>query len=199
VALDLCLASRAERQRRFPGDELIAHPIGTVTHAITIDAPPKDVWPWLVQMGAGRAGWYSFDRIDNGGKPSSHRILPGFQHIAAGDLLPAVPGATDAFIVKQALPSRALVLVVPVAPAGETPAARLACSEGPLRASWALILEEVGHGRTRLIGRATCVGRLACCVSRWLRVARQLYLHRACLWSSGQDAEISHVTALPAA
>jgi hypothetical protein len=48
------------------GDELIMLSIGTLTHAITIRRSPGDVWPWLVQMGAGRAGWHSYDFLDNG-------------------------------------------------------------------------------------------------------------------------------------
>jgi hypothetical protein len=60
-------ATALERTCRLPGDELIAEPIGTLTHAITIWRPTRDVWPWLAQMGAGsRAGWYSYDFIDNG-------------------------------------------------------------------------------------------------------------------------------------
>ena len=58
-----------------------------------IAAPPERVWPWRVQMGAGRAGWYSYDRIDNGGRPSADRIVPELQRLAVGDVMPAVPGA----------------------------------------------------------------------------------------------------------
>ena len=58
-------ASRGERTRPLPGDELIPEPFASLTHAITIRRPRRDVWPWLVQMGAGtRAGWYSYDFID---------------------------------------------------------------------------------------------------------------------------------------
>jgi len=67
-------ADRSERTRLLPGDDLIGEPLGTLTHAITIDAPPEHVWPWIAQMGAGRAGWYSWDGIDNGGTPSATRI-----------------------------------------------------------------------------------------------------------------------------
>ena len=61
--------------RTLPGDELVPFPRKIVTHSITINAPTEDVWPWLVQLGAGRAGWYSYDRIDNGGKPSARRNI----------------------------------------------------------------------------------------------------------------------------
>jgi hypothetical protein len=68
-------------------------------HAVTIAASPESVWPWLVQMGSGRAGWYSYDWIDNDGHPSATEIIPEFQRIAPGDVLPSLPGATDSFIV----------------------------------------------------------------------------------------------------
>ena len=58
----------------------------------------QDVWPWIVQMGAGsRAGWYSDDVIDNRRQPSADRIIPTLQTIAIGALFPAVPGSIDGF------------------------------------------------------------------------------------------------------
>jgi hypothetical protein len=56
TSLTTCLASRGEKQRAMPADSLVPAPMGTVTHAVTINAAPERVWPWLVQMGAGRAG-----------------------------------------------------------------------------------------------------------------------------------------------
>jgi hypothetical protein len=73
-----CIATTLEKRRPLPVDTLVPEPIFASTHAITIDAPPERVWPWIAQMGACRAGWYSWDRIDNGGtrrasvRPSSH-------------------------------------------------------------------------------------------------------------------------------
>ena len=81
--------------RDLPGDELIPNPIASLTHAVTIRRARRDVWPWLVQMGAGRAGWYSYDFIDNGRVRSSDRIVPEFQKIEAGGILPALPPPTD--------------------------------------------------------------------------------------------------------
>jgi hypothetical protein len=84
-------ASHLERTGVLPGDELIPEPIGTLTHAITIRRPARDVWPWLAQMGAGnRAGWYSYDVIDNGRRRSAARIVEELQHIGVGTLFPAV-------------------------------------------------------------------------------------------------------------
>lgn len=57
-------ADHDERARNLSGDELIPKPAGSVTHAITIRRSPHDIWPWLAQMGSGRAGWYAYDFID---------------------------------------------------------------------------------------------------------------------------------------
>lgn len=136
-------ASRLERTRALPGDELIRDPIASLTHAITIQRPPRDVWPWLVQMGAwSRAGWYSYDFIDNGRRRSADRLVPALQTIAAGELFPAVPGATDGFHVLAFETARHLVL-------GWRPAPGAA----PIM-TWAFVLEERTDGTTRLIVRA---------------------------------------------
>ena len=72
-------------ERVLPGDELIDDPMLTSTHEITIRRSPRDVWPWLAQMGADRAGWYSYDWIDNDGQPSADRIIPELQPLQVGD------------------------------------------------------------------------------------------------------------------
>ena len=69
-------ATRAERRSILPGDELVPGASSRSTMAVTIDMPPSDVWPWLVQMGCDRAGFYSWDRLDNGGRPSATEIHP---------------------------------------------------------------------------------------------------------------------------
>jgi hypothetical protein len=92
-------ASQLERMKPLPGDEVIPEPIGSLTHAITIRGSRRDVWPWLAQMGAGsRAGWYSYDFLDNGRRKSAQRVVPEWQRIGIGTLFPALPGATDGFV-----------------------------------------------------------------------------------------------------
>ena len=82
-------ATTDERARALPGDERIPQAIDTLTHGVTIRRAPRDVWPWLVQMGAGsRGGWYSYDWLDNGRQPSAARIVPELQHPAIGTDLP---------------------------------------------------------------------------------------------------------------
>jgi hypothetical protein len=84
-------ATDAEVAAALPGDELIPDADST-TRAITIAAPPERVWPWLVQLGYGRAGWYSYDWIDNDGRRSADRVLPELQDLRVGDQILMVPG-----------------------------------------------------------------------------------------------------------
>ena len=145
-------ASGRERRRALPGDVVVRSPMYVTTQAVTIAAPPERVWPWLAQMGAGRAGWYSYDRVDNGGRPSAGEILPQYQEVATGDVFPAIPGATDAFVVAAVSPPSDLVLAVPGADGS--------------RVSWEFFLEPLGHDHTRLVVR----GRVA---RDWLARARR--------------------------
>jgi hypothetical protein len=103
-------ATPGVRALALHGDDLIPQPLGSVNHAITIRRPPHEVWPWLAQMGSGRAGWYAYDFIDNGGQRSAEGILPNYQNIGVGSVLPALPGATDVFVVAQCEADKSLVL-----------------------------------------------------------------------------------------
>ncbi|HEY6410844.1 MAG TPA: hypothetical protein VIY29_25605, partial [Ktedonobacteraceae bacterium] len=73
-------ATDEEVARATPGDDVVKQPTLNATRAVTIQARPEEIWPWLVQIGITRAGWYSYDWLDNLGKPSAQRILPQFQH-----------------------------------------------------------------------------------------------------------------------
>lgn len=84
-----------EVSRKLPGDELLADAGIVSTRAITVDAPSAAIWPWLVQMGSGRGGVYTYDRIENLlglNMHSAREILPQFQDLKAGDELPLGPG-----------------------------------------------------------------------------------------------------------
>jgi PPOX class probable F420-dependent enzyme len=126
-----------EAGRSLPGDELVADAKIGWTHAITIGARPAAIWPWLVQMGCRRAGWYSYDGLDNAGVPSVDRILPQLQQVQVGDILPMTPTAEDRFVVRAVEPQRALVL-----------------GDDAGSMSWAFVLEPVGETGTRLITRS---------------------------------------------
>jgi hypothetical protein len=95
-------------------------------------------------MGSGRAGWYSYDFIDNGSHPSAERILPEYQQISVGTLFPALPTATDVFVVAQYENDRSLIL------AWKLP-------DGKYQTTWAFVLEQPQPDKTRLIVR----GRVA--------------------------------------
>jgi len=95
-------------------------------------------------MGAGRAGWYSYDFIDNGGHASAEEVLPQFQTISVGAVMPALPGATDGFIVVALELERFLVL-------------GWRSGDGTYLSTWAFVLADAGSDQTRLIvrGRAS--------------------------------------------
>lgn len=81
-------ATEAEVDAEMPGDELLIGSSFNATRAITIDAPPQAVWPWLAQIGFGRAGWYSYDLFDNAARRSAEQILPEYQQPEVGDWIP---------------------------------------------------------------------------------------------------------------
>jgi hypothetical protein len=100
-----------ERTRVMPGDALMPIPTITGTGAVTVDAPPEDIWPWLVQMGHQRGGLYSYDWLDRMfgflDRPSATRILPEFQQLAVGD---TIFFGREELTVSVLEPLRALVL-----------------------------------------------------------------------------------------
>lgn len=128
-------ANQAELRRTYPGDDLFGH-AEVVTRAITIDACAADIWPWIVQMGYGRAGWYSFDLLDNLGRSSAHRIIPAYQQLAVGDEMALSP--RSAFRVHDIERERFLVLTYD-GKAGS--------------ASWLFWLEPIDDHSTRLVER----------------------------------------------
>lgn len=79
----------------MPGDGLLDRTEFVATRAITVAAPPSEVWPWLVQVGYGRAGFYSYDLLDNLGRPSARRILPDHQEPRVGDLAAPMASPPD--------------------------------------------------------------------------------------------------------
>ena len=94
----------------LPGDGIVAEPMVVTNHAITIDAPPQDVWPWLVQMGWGRAGWYTARWVDrllfpaNG--PSATDLVVELQGLKVGDFVPdGAPETKTGFIVEELVPN----------------------------------------------------------------------------------------------
>jgi len=163
----------AEAELGLPGDDLVGDATVVETRGLEIGAPPAEVWPWLLQMGYGRGGWYSYDMVDMKGG-SAERIVPELQALAVGDLVPNSPDT--AFVVRLLDPGRSLVLfadeklveeqvaaakekkaagdAVEATPANLRAAGKMMPSMPGFAASWAFILRPLDDGRrTRLTER----------------------------------------------
>jgi hypothetical protein len=122
---------------------------------IDIAATPEAIWPWIVQMGCHRAGWYSYDRLDNDGIPSANEIVPSLQRIAVGDMLPATPDGDASFEVLQLEPVHTLVLGGVYDLAGDKQLRFAAPKpERYWQATWAFVLHPLDARTTRLTVRA---------------------------------------------
>ena len=158
-------ASRQERHQPLPGDDLVPARWQT-TRGITISAPTEDVWPWLVQMGYGRAGWYSYDWLERligagefAGGGSARRVLPRLQHLALGDTVALSPAGGLTVAVLE--PARALALhyrmnLLTAVPARDDDPAVLDWT-------WAFLLHPVSEASCRLVARVRAEYR-----PRWL-------------------------------
>ena len=108
-------STRDERAKDLPGDGIIERPTAITDHAITIDAPPEAVWPWLVQMGWHQGGWYTARWVDRllfpANWPSADVIIPELQGRKVGDFIPDGAPETECGLFIEVLePNRALVL-----------------------------------------------------------------------------------------
>ena len=141
-------ATDVEVNEPYPGADLIPGGTRSATMAVTIDAPPARVWPWLVQMGYGRAGWYSWDRLDNFGHSSAEELHPPVADPCRG----GPPGAAARRLGgggagAGALPRpahRDTIYAATAQPTGPPPR----CSTDSL---WGFLLEPLPGGRTRLV------------------------------------------------
>lgn len=102
-----CDATAEEKAAPVVGDHLCPRPHVVATRCITIEAPPDAVFPWIRQMGFGRAGWYSHDWIDNLGRRSATRVHDEWQDVTSGSSVPGGPVTFTAAIVE---PPRVFVL-----------------------------------------------------------------------------------------
>ncbi|GAB89122.1 hypothetical protein [Gordonia rhizosphera] len=94
----------------YPGRDIVPGGRRISTMATTLDAPPEQVWPWLVQMGLGRGGWYSWDHLDNWGHVSAEEIHPEWQQLEVGSRLSTSTDGSTAFVVAAIEPKRFLAL-----------------------------------------------------------------------------------------
>ena len=154
----------AERRSARPGDELVVHPTLVTNHAITIDAPAECVWPWLVQMGWHRGGWYTARWVDRLLFPANHasadRIVAELQHLGLGDSVPDGPPETQCgFVVARMERDRTLVLHS----REHLPLSWRARFAASMNWSWTFSLDALDGGRTRLLIRSR-----AALAPRWI-------------------------------
>jgi hypothetical protein len=143
-----------ERDERRPGDDLVPHPDVVMDTAFTVPAPPRKVWPWVVQLGKRRAGWYLPRRVERfvpPGRRALRRIDQRWQSLAVGDVIPDYGGPAATFRVAQLEPERHLVHT---------------STRGSMRMTWSIVLRPTGADgqATRLLFRV----RLAPVRRRWL-------------------------------
>lgn len=169
-------ATDEEVRRPMLGDGIHASPSFNATRAVTVKAGPEHIWPWLVQMGYGRAGFYSYDRIDNNGTPSAEHIIPEYQALKVGD---RIPMAANAFAeVRELDPHHSMLWVFQ--------------EEGQWEnATWAWGLYEDDTHRTRLVSRLRVSYKWArpSIVPMLLMDAVELVMMRKCLLGIKRRAE----------
>jgi len=146
-------ATDEDLRRVMAGDPVIPHPTHSATHALTVDASPEDIWPWLVQMGYRRGGLYSYDWLDRLfcylDRPSANHIIPECQRLAEGDVIPV--GRGKGFPVTAIEPNCALVL---------------SDTNDGFQWVWQFGLYPLDDGRTRLVSRGT--QRFGNTIGTWL-------------------------------
>lgn len=135
-------ATAEEISRYMAGDELSKDPEFNATRVVEIDAPPEQVWPWIVQMGYSKGGFYGFDDLDNGGNPSAEHIILEHQDLKVGDSIAAgeYKGQLINFLkVVEMDPNKSMLWVF---------------IETPWKGgTWSWGLYETDNNRTRLVSR----------------------------------------------
>ena len=158
-------ATREEATRPLPYDHLVPRPLAQTTRAITIDVPPGEVWRWLVQLGVGRGGLYSYDWLENLANLDVHsagEIIPELQDLEVGDLVRLAPesmGPEAGWRVAVMEPGRMLVLHQPADPDTGRPLDRNDPKLGNYCGwNWTFVLERAQGDGTRLIVRSRVDG-----------------------------------------
>ena len=173
-------ATEEEVSGPYPGAGLVPDGTRGATMAVTIDAPPAEVWPWLVQLGGDRGGWYSWDHLDNAGRPSARAVHPEWQDLELGDYVKYWTrryGPVDAWQVAALEPNRFLGLHGysdlrgrPLDPGQPRPAAY---TEG----LWGFWLKELPLGRTRLV-----IGGYEAFRPRWVGLLLSFWVFPPVVW-----------------
>ncbi|MDP4261488.1 MAG: SRPBCC family protein [Bacteroidota bacterium] len=144
-----------DEDKILPGDERLLQCKYQATHSVDIEAPVSLVWRYLMQLGCDRAGWYSIDRLDNGGKDSIDHLVKGWGTRNAGDKLWATPKGDSFFEVYEITEKQHFVLGSETKRMNE-----------PFKSTWAFILEPIGDDATHLVTRARMQSEPA--IKEWL-------------------------------
>ena len=129
-------ASDDEVLRTLPGDEIVERPSFNATRGVTINTSPEYIYPWIVQIGVSRAGWYSYDLLDNLARKSAESILPEYQNIQIGDIIPLSPNGKQGMVVNDFRSNEWMLW-----------------GDKKSGASWLWVLDPIDKGHTRLITR----------------------------------------------
>lgn len=152
------LARPSDKERGLPGDEFVRDAHYSLTHGIDIEAPRELVWPWLMQLGCDRGGWYSIDALDHAGVPSVAALFPDWRARSVGERVAVTPTKDSFYEVLSSEPNEQLVL------GGQSD--RLA---GHVEMSWSFVLEPLGADASHLVTRVRARGTPRW--SEWLQAA----------------------------
>ncbi len=151
-------ATHVDRVVRLPGDEFSKRAYHSITHAVNIQAPPEAVWPWIVQIGQDRSGFYSYRFLENlvgCQMPQVHTIVPEWQNRATGDTVwfatPTSYGGRARMVATIVEPNRSLTLATP------EDWKRFQSGDEGLDTTWTFALVPKPGGATRLIARLRSV------------------------------------------
>lgn len=139
--------SASDDDRSLPGDELLPDARYSLTHAVDIEAPPSFVWPWLMQLGCDRGGWYSIDALDHFGIPSVDKLVPGWTERRVGDRVAATMTDDFSYRVLASEPSKLFVIGGSAEHLG-----------GRIDMAWSFVLEPLGDDATHLVTRVRARG-----------------------------------------
>jgi hypothetical protein len=159
-------ATDEEVNRQMSGDDILDQPTFVATRAISIEASPEEIWPWIIQIGYRRAGFYSYDRLDNDSIPSSNHILPEYQGLQVGDLIPMNKEVNA--VVVELDPYESMVM-----------------DFQPWVWTWGLYKTEAGH--TRLVTRVYY--RTESAFRNFLADTFEIFMMRKCLLEIKQRVE----------
>ena len=144
-------ATDNEVNEPFPRPNIVPGGTRGTTMAVTIDAPPSVVWPWLVQMGVDRALWYTWDYWRPWGLRSADRIHPEWQNIAVGYRMPSTPKGSSWWEVAVLESQRFLGLRMTVDLLGRRLDPKKKLPRFYSDSLWAFRLDELPGDRTRLV------------------------------------------------